>query len=221
MTEETKQKVPEVYKAILAVMADLAKEGISKDRKNEQQGYKFRGIDDVYNVVAELLSKHKLLILPNVRSKHRDEKVTQRGGTIYYTHIEVEYTFVSAIDGSQYTCTVVGEAMDSADKSTNKAMSAAYKYLCLQSFCIPTEGDNDADATTPPPTLPKPAPKAPAAKKELAKDPDKVLRDYFISIIKEDVNYEILLSEFDALPTYEDRKKYGSNIKNKMMEVAQ
>jgi hypothetical protein len=38
--------------------------------------------------------------------------------------------------------------MDSGDKATNKAMSAAFKYACLQAFCIPTEGDNDADATT-------------------------------------------------------------------------
>ena len=38
--------------------------------------------------------------------------------------------------------------MDSGDKATNKAMSAAYKYAALQTFCIPTEGDNDADATT-------------------------------------------------------------------------
>lgn len=41
-----------------------------------------------------------------------------------------------------------GEAMDSADKATNKAMSAAYKYAALMAFAIPTEGDNDADATT-------------------------------------------------------------------------
>jgi hypothetical protein len=38
--------------------------------------------------------------------------------------------------------------MDSGDKATNKAMSAAYKYAALQTFCIPTEGDNDADAVT-------------------------------------------------------------------------
>jgi hypothetical protein len=44
-----------------------------------------------------------------------------------------------------------GEAMDSADKATNKAMSAAYKYAAFLAFCIPTEGDNDADATTPEP----------------------------------------------------------------------
>jgi hypothetical protein len=41
-----------------------------------------------------------------------------------------------------------GEAMDSGDKATNKAMSAAYKYMAMQEFCIPTEGDNDADAAT-------------------------------------------------------------------------
>ena len=38
--------------------------------------------------------------------------------------------------------------MDSADKATNKAMSAAYKYAAFQAFAIPTQGDNDADATT-------------------------------------------------------------------------
>jgi hypothetical protein len=37
--------------------------------------------------------------------------------------------------------------MDSADKSSNKAQSAAYKYAAMQVFCIPTEGDNDADAS--------------------------------------------------------------------------
>ena len=43
---------------------------------------------------------------------------------------------------------MIGEAMDRSDKATNKAMSAAYKYACFQTFCIPTEGDNDADFTT-------------------------------------------------------------------------
>jgi hypothetical protein len=38
--------------------------------------------------------------------------------------------------------------MDSGDKASNKAMSAAYKYAAFQAFCIPTEGDNDADSQT-------------------------------------------------------------------------
>ncbi len=41
-----------------------------------------------------------------------------------------------------------GEAMDSGDKSTNKAMSAAYKYAAMQAFCIPTEGDHDTENQT-------------------------------------------------------------------------
>jgi hypothetical protein len=35
--------------------------------------------------------------------------------------------------------------MDSSDKSTNKAMSAAYKYVAFQAFAIPVEGTPDAD----------------------------------------------------------------------------
>jgi hypothetical protein len=38
--------------------------------------------------------------------------------------------------------------MDSGDKATNKAMSAAYKYMAFQTFAIPTEGENDADHQT-------------------------------------------------------------------------
>jgi hypothetical protein len=38
--------------------------------------------------------------------------------------------------------------MDSGDKATNKAMSAAFKYACMEVFCIPTEGNPDADQQT-------------------------------------------------------------------------
>jgi hypothetical protein len=36
--------------------------------------------------------------------------------------------------------------MDMGDKATNKAMAIAYKYLCFQVFCIPTEEMTDPDA---------------------------------------------------------------------------
>jgi hypothetical protein len=76
------------------------------------------------------------------------ERQTQKGGTLFYVTVEAEFDFVSAKDGSKVTVRTYGEAMDSADKATNKAMSAAYKYAAFQTFCIPTEGDNDADATS-------------------------------------------------------------------------
>lgn len=137
-----------VFEAINNVTAELAKIGISKDRKNAQQGYAFRGIDDIYNTLANLLAANKLCILPEALEREQVERATTKGGALFYTTVKVKYTLVSSEDGSKFECTTYGEAMDSADKATNKAMSAAYKYLCLQVFCIPTEGDNDADATT-------------------------------------------------------------------------
>lgn len=140
--------VPHVYQAIAEVMATIGKEGIAKDRKNDQQGYNFRGIDDVYNALAPILSGAGLCILPFVKDRQVVERQTQRGGVLFYVTVHVEFALVSAKDGSTHTISVVGEAMDSGDKATNKAMSAAYKYACMQAFCIPTEGDNDADKTT-------------------------------------------------------------------------
>jgi hypothetical protein len=147
-TGPTAQGVPHVYQAITSVIARLAKEGIGKDRKNEQQGYKFRGIDDVYNALAPILAENQLCILPRVQSREVVERQTRSGSPLFYVNVSVDFHFVSAKDGSTHIVAMPGEAMDSADKATNKAMSAAYKYACLQAFCIPTEGDNDADGTT-------------------------------------------------------------------------
>lgn len=141
-------KAPHVYAAIAEVMGELAKTGIGKNNKNTQQGYKFRGIDDVYNALAPVLARAKLLILPRVLNRTVTERETRNGGVLFYVVLDVEFDIVSGIDGSKHTVRVVGEAMDSGDKASNKAMSAAYKYACMEAFCIPTEGDNDADATT-------------------------------------------------------------------------
>lgn len=141
-------QVPAVYGAISDVMAKLAKEGIAKNSKNVQQGYKFRGIDDVYNALSPFLAECKLVILPRVLKREVTERETKNGGALFYVVLDVEFDFVAAVDGSRHVVRVVGEAMDSGDKATNKAMSAAYKYACMEAFCIPTEGDNDADAQT-------------------------------------------------------------------------
>lgn len=137
-----------VYKAINLVQADLVKEGITKSRKNAQQGYSFRGIDDVFNALSPLLAKHGLCILPRMLSRDVQERATQKGGVLFFVTVEAEFDFVCTEDASKHVVRTFGEAMDSADKATNKAMSAAYKYAALQAFAIPTEADNDAEAHT-------------------------------------------------------------------------
>lgn len=135
-----------VYKSINAVQAALSKTGIAKDK--QAQGYKFRGIDDVYNAISPLLAEHGLCILPRITSRTVTERTNKNGTALFYVVVEAEFDFVCAEDGSKHTVKTYGEAMDVSDKATNKAMSAAYKYAAFQAFAIPTEGDNDADATT-------------------------------------------------------------------------
>ena len=137
--------LPAVYSAIANVMEEIGREGIAKGRRNQQQGYSFRGIDDVYNALAPILARYRLIIVPRVLTREKTEQTTQKGGILFYVVVQVEFDIVCATDGSKITACTWGEAMDSADKATNKAMSAAYKYMAMQTFCIPTEGDNDAD----------------------------------------------------------------------------
>lgn len=139
---------PAVYRAISAVAGAIAKEGIAKNKKNTTQGFMFRGIDDVYNALAPILSEFGLVVLPRVLKRIETEREAKSGGALFNVVVEVEFDFVAAEDGSRHVVKTFGEAMDSADKATNKAMSAAYKYAAMQAFCIPTSGDNDADATS-------------------------------------------------------------------------
>lgn len=138
--------VPQVFTAIHNVLADIAKVGVAKNQTNTQQNFKFRGVDDVMDALSPLLAKHHLLILPSVADHNMTERATRSGGTALHALLKCNYKFVCPLDGSsEMIGPLYGEAMDSGDKSTNKAMSAAYKYLCTLGFCIPFTGD-DPDA---------------------------------------------------------------------------
>jgi len=149
MQDEQVSTVPYVYTSIQNVSLALAKHGIAKDRSNQQQGYKFRGIDDCLNALASLLPAHNLVIVPTVLEREVVERTTKSGGALFYVTVKVQFSFISSLDGSRHDAVLYGEAMDSADKATNKAMSAAYKYAVLLTFCVPTEGEShDADEVT-------------------------------------------------------------------------
>lgn len=133
----------QIYELIPKVMAEVG--AIEKARRNEQQKYYFRGIDDVFAAFQPVLAKHRIFYVPEVLDKDVTERETKSGSTLIYTTLAVAYTFY-APDGSNVRAVVIGEAMDSGDKSSNKAMSAALKYALLQIFCVPTEANEDADA---------------------------------------------------------------------------
>lgn len=135
-----------VYERICQVQSTLAAEGIAKSKTNSQgSGYKFRGIDDIYNAASSEMAKVGLCMLPRILNRTVTERASKSGGTMFVVVVEAEYDFVAAEDGSKHTVKTFGEAMDSGDKATNKAMSAAQKYAFIQAFSIPVEGDNDSE----------------------------------------------------------------------------
>lgn len=112
----------------------------------------YRGIDAVMNALNPAMVKYHLFVVPEVLEQSREERTTSKGGLLIYSICKIKYTFY-AQDGSSISAVVIGEGMDSGDKSSNKAMSVGYKYACFQVFCIPTEEmkDPDAESHTPEP----------------------------------------------------------------------
>ena len=131
-----------IYKSIIGVMSEIG--AIGKEKTNAQQGFKYRGVDDVMNALQPLLIKHNIFIIPEVIEQTREDKVTPKGNALIYSICKIKFTFF-ADDSSSVTAITIGEGMDSGDKATNKAMAAAFKYACFQVFCIPTEEIKDAD----------------------------------------------------------------------------
>ncbi len=135
-----------IYKAIANVMQDIG--AVGKDAVNGDDGYKYRSIDAVMNALNPAMVKNGVIAVPKVIESRREERAKKDGSGLIFSVVKVSYTFY-AEDGSSVETIVIGEAMDDGDKSMNKAMSAAYKYACFQTFCIPTGEMIDSEKDSP------------------------------------------------------------------------
>ncbi len=135
-----------VHERILAVLRDLP--AIGKNQRNQQQGFNFRGVDDVLDELNPLLAKHGVFFVPTVLERQESCRQTVKGGTLWVVNLHIRYTFYG-LAGDQVVADGWGEGTDSGDKSTQKAMTGAMKYVLFQTFAIAThERELDADETT-------------------------------------------------------------------------
>lgn len=132
-----------IYQAIPAIMGEI--NAVGKTQRNKQQGFMYRGVDDVMNAINPALVKNRVFIVPEVIDQSREERTSNNGAHLMYSICRMRFRFY-AEDGSNVEAVTVGEGMDSGDKATNKAMAVAFKYACFQIFCIPTEEMKDPDA---------------------------------------------------------------------------
>ena len=141
---------PTIYQLIPKVMAEIG--AVSKDRKNEQQKYSFRGIEDFYKAAHPALIAHGVFCVPEV-TEHAVETFTKtndfgKSTTWRHVTIKVRHRFYGPA-GDYVDVVTMGEGLDNSDKATNKAMSGAMKYALIELFSVPTEDVDDADRTTP------------------------------------------------------------------------
>ena len=142
--QEGAKMAPGIYQALANVCKSIGH--VEKNQQCEGAArYKYRGIDDVYNAIHNALGANGIFILPHVIDRRNSQRETVKGRVMEYVLLRVRYEFCH-VDGSKVACEVIGEAMDSGDKGTNKAMAIAHKYALLQMFCIPTQDMPDPDA---------------------------------------------------------------------------
>ena len=135
-----------IYQKIANILKET--KAITKSEKNQQQGFRFRGIDNVMNELHDLFAKNDVFILQEVQEWTTNDRPTKSGGVNTFTRAKIKFRYMTT-DGSCVETVNVGEAMDSGDKGFNKAMSIALKYSLLQMFLIPTEEQKDPDENTP------------------------------------------------------------------------
>ncbi|MFF5582692.1 ERF family protein [Streptomyces hygroscopicus] len=138
--------LPRVFQVIHGVMRDVMP--VAKGQHNAQQNYQFRGVDDAMSAMAGPMRNHGCFIAPELA----EHKQRPRGEKGTHTVLKMLYRIYGPA-GDCLLVSVPGEAMDTADKSTNKAMSAALKYMLFQVFMIPVDArsidDSDRDGPEP------------------------------------------------------------------------
>lgn len=184
-----------IHQALAKVNSAIS--AIGKDQESKGTfSFKFRGIDDVLNVLHPLLSEHEIVIAPEVVSY--EATPTAKG---YHILATIRHHFIHS-SGSSISTLVVGEGADSGDKAMNKALSIALKYALFQLFSIPTKDMADPDRENveidhaAPAPAPAPAPAAPSGPEYQAQ-----LQEAFRQMATA-TNREELAVIFRAFPEY-------------------
>jgi hypothetical protein len=121
---------------------------VGKDSTNTQQHFNYRGVDAVVNAIATAFDELGIIPVPMLqRYEYREGvEIGKARSLMGHVQVEVGYRFYGPC-GDYFDAKVPGEAMDSGDKATAKAMSVAYRICLLQTLNLPTS-DPDPDSTS-------------------------------------------------------------------------
>lgn len=141
-----------LYQRLLAITEEIG--SIEKTGRNAQQGYAFIEQSRVVAELRPLLHKHGVMIVPETVSRTIERYDVTRGngkpGVDVHASVVSRYHVINADDPEdRIVCEWdAGEAIDSSDKATNKAVTASDKTFLMKLFNISDQDDPD-QATIP------------------------------------------------------------------------
>lgn len=137
------EPVDNIYSALSRVIGALP--GIGKDSKMQGPGasYAYRGIETVTGHAAGLFAKEQIIVIPEVIERELDIVAkTSNGNPIFEARLLVRFTFWHGPSSTSVSGTTWGVGRDSSDKAGNKAMTAAFKYILLQTLMVADKADD-------------------------------------------------------------------------------
>lgn len=143
--EESKKTL---YRRILDITEEIG--AIEKDGSGEGLKYKFIEQSLIKGKLRPLLAKHGVAVMPEVVSKSIETKdYTDQYGKAKSQRaasVEMRFTLVNVDDPTEMMTLHWdgGEALDTSDKATPKAITAAHKSFLIAQFNISEKEDPDA-----------------------------------------------------------------------------
>ncbi|MBQ7092692.1 MAG: ERF family protein [Clostridia bacterium] len=128
-----------VYQRMHAVMRQ-----ITYVEKSAPEGGEYAAMmsDAVVSALRSALIQHGLVIFPVEVNRTRSE-TRVAGITNHLTELDVVYKIQNVDDPKDFAlCASTGAGADLQDKGSNKALTAAYKYMARQAFAISSKLDD-------------------------------------------------------------------------------
>lgn len=117
---------------------------ISKDGKNNFQGYTFQSESAIKSAVKSAIESVGISIIPSFEILNQRDVKNNKGRVAHIVDVMGSFDIT---DGNEHiTGTMPGSGLDNGEKATAKACTSAQKYFYKQLFNI-SDKDEDPDAT--------------------------------------------------------------------------
>jgi ERF superfamily protein len=125
-----------IYQRILEVMREVSYVAKGDQKVNGQ--YRFVSHDDVAAKIHPMLVTHGIAVIPTVEECIQENNRTRVKLAVVFRNVDNP--------NDAFAVYHYGYGVDNSDKGIGKAVSYAFKYALLKTFCLETGEDPDQDA---------------------------------------------------------------------------